>query len=209
MARKGKSAKKKKDADIQPEMKAIPQDYQPRLLMKYKEEVIPFLIERFGYKNIMEVPRLVKVSINMGIGDAARDEKVQKEAVAVLESISGQKPILRRARRSIAGFKVRRGMVIGCSVTLRRWRMYEFLDRLISIALPRVRDFRGLNPNAFDGRGNYTLGVRDQLIFPEVSYQLVTRQRGMNITIVTSAETDEEARQLLFALGFPFRGMVE
>ena len=180
-------------------------EYFPRLLKRYQEEVVPYLMERFGYTSPMEVPRIEKVSINMGIGDAARDAKAQEEAMYVLAAISGQKPVLRRARRSIASFKIRKGMVIGCSVTLRRWRMWEFLDRLIHIALPRVRDFRGLSPHSFDGRGNYTLGVRDQLIFPEVDYQKVSRQRGMNVIIVTTAETDEEALELLKALGFPFR----
>lgn len=181
------------------------EQYVPRLLEKYRKEVVPHLMERFGYQNPMEVPRLVKVSINMGIGDAARDAKAQEEAIYILRTITGQQPILRRAHKSIAGFKIRKGMVVGCSVTLRRWRMWEFLDRFIHLALPRVRDFRGLSPHGFDGRGNYTHGVRDQAIFPELEYQKISRQRGMNITIVTTARTDEEALALLKALGFPFR----
>jgi len=183
----------------------VPEGYVPRLLQKYREEVVPYLMRRFGYRNIMQVPRIRFVAINMGIGDAARDEKLQQEAIYTLRAITGQQPVLRRARRSIAGFKVRRGMVVGCAVTLRRWRMWEFLDRLIHVALPRVRDFRGISPHGFDGRGNYTLGIREQLIFPEVDYQKISRIRGMNVTIVTTAETDEEAYELLKALGFPFR----
>ena len=197
-----RTSKKKKKAGTT-ETAAV--EYVPRLLEKYHNEVVPMMMERFGYRNPMEVPRLVKVSINMGIGDAARDAKAQEEAIYILRTITGQHPVLRRAHKSIAGFKVRKGMVVGCSVTLRRWRMWEFLDRFIHLALPRVRDFRGLSPHGFDGRGNYTHGVRDQAIFPELEYQKITRQRGMNITIVTTARTDEEALVLLKALGFPFR----
>jgi len=179
--------------------------YFPRLLKRYQQEVVPYLMQKFGYTNVMQVPRIRCVAINMGIGDAARDDKLQQEAVYTLSAITGQRPVLRRARRSIAGFKVRRGMVVGCSVTLRRWRMWEFLDRLLHVALPRVRDFRGISPHGFDGRGNYTLGIREQLVFPEVDYAKISKIRGMNITIVTTARTDAEAYELLRALGFPFR----
>ncbi len=179
--------------------------YIPRLLKLYQQEVVPYLMQKFGYKNVMQVPRVECVAINMGIGDAARDDKLQQEAVYTLSAITGQRPVLRRARRSIAGFKIRRGMVVGCSVTLRKWRMWEFLDRLIHVALPRVRDFRGISPHGFDGRGNYTLGIREQLIFPEVDYAKVSKVRGMNVTVVTTARTDAEAYELLRALGLPFR----
>jgi large subunit ribosomal protein L5 len=194
-----------------PAVEAVPaaepseEPYFPRLLKRYQQEVVPYLMQRFGYTNVMQVPRIQCVAINMGIGDAARDDKLQQEAVYTLSAITGQRPVLRRARRSIAGFKVRRGMVVGCSVTLRRWRMWEFLDRLLHVALPRVRDFRGISPHGFDGRGNYTLGIREQLVFPEVDYAKISKIRGMNITIVTTARTDAEAYELLRALGFPFR----
>lgn len=202
MARTAKSPAKK---PVKARGEKAEEKYLPRLLQKYRDKVTPLLVQRFGYKNPMEVPRIVKVSINMGIGDASRDAKAQEEALYILRTITGQQPMLRRAHKSIAGFKVRKGMVVGCSVTLRRWRMWEFLDRFINLALPRVRDFRGLSRDGFDGRGNYTRGIRDQAIFPEIEYQKITRQRGMNITIATTARTDEESLELLRALGFPFR----
>lgn len=177
----------------------------PRLKQRYDEELRPRLMEEQGYDNRMAVPKLVKIVINMGVGDAAQDIKELDRAMAELAAIAGQKPAVRRARKSIAAFKVREGMPIGCTATLRGARMYEFLDRLVSIALPRVRDFRGLSTTAFDGRGNYTMGLKDQLIFPEVDYTKVDKVRGMNVTIVTTAETDEEARELLAGLGLPFR----
>lgn len=179
-------------------------DYQPRMRTLYEQEVRPALMEELGYKNPMAAPTVRKVVINMGLGEASREPKILDEAVAELSDITGQKPTVRRARKSIANFKLREGMNVGAAVTLRSWRMWEFLDRLMNLALPRVRDFRGAPPRAFDGRGNYTLGIKDQLIFPEVNYAKVTRAIGMNITIVTSAKNDHEARALLTRLGMPF-----
>ena len=179
--------------------------YVPRLKKKYYEEVVPALMKRFGYKNVMEVPRLVKIVVNMGVGEAVQNIKALENAMNDLALITGQKPCIRRAKKSEAGFKLRKGMPIGAKVTLRRDRMWEFLDRLISIALPRVRDFKGLSPKSFDGRGNYNFGLEEQTVFPEIDYDKVDKIRGMNITIVTTAETDEEAKALLEALGFPFR----
>lgn len=175
-----------------------------RLKEKYQKEVVPKLIAEFGITNPMAVPRIVKVVCNIGIGEAARQPKLMEQAMEELAAITGQKPVVRKARKSIAQFKLRVGMQVGCMVTLRRDRMYEFLDRLLNIALPRVRDFRGLSPKGFDGRGNYTLGIRDHLIFPEVDYTKVERPKGMNVTVVTTAETDDQARFLLSELGFPF-----
>lgn len=177
----------------------------PRLKKTYDEEVMPKLMDEHGYGNPMAAPRLVKISVNMGIGEAANDIKELDRAMDELALITGQKPVVRRARKSIAAFKLREGMPVGCSVTLRGPRMYEFLERLITITLPRVRDFRGVPRRSFDGRGNYTLGLKDQLIFPEIDYTKVDKTRGMNVTICTSATTDEEARALLEALGMPFR----
>ena len=176
-----------------------------RLTETYKSEVVPALIKQFGYTSAMAVPRVTKIVVNMGVGDAIADGKVMDGAVDELAGITGQKPTITRARKSIANFKLRQGMAIGCCVTLRGKRMFEFLERLMNIALPRVRDFRGVNPRGFDGRGNYTLGVRDQLIFPEVNYAKVQKVKGMNVCIVTTANTDEEARALLTGLGMPFR----
>jgi len=176
-----------------------------RLFERYKKEIAPALAKEFSIGNPMAVPRLRKIVVNIGMGEATQNIKLLDAATAELSQITGQKPVLHRARKSIAQFKVRQGMPIGCSVTLRGQRMYEFLDRLTSIALPRVRDFRGLPSKAFDGRGNYTMGIRDQLIFPEIDYSKVDRARGMNITMVTDAKTDEEARSLLRHLGMPFR----
>jgi large subunit ribosomal protein L5 len=179
--------------------------YIPRLKRKYREEVVPMLMKKFGYKNVMEVPRIEKIVVNMGVGEAVQNIKALENAMNDLALITGQKPSVRRAKRSEAGFKLRKGMPIGAKVTLRRDRMYDFLDRLISIALPRVRDFKGLSPRSFDGRGNYNFGLEEQTVFPEIDYDKVDKIRGMNITIVTTAETDEEAKALLEALGFPFR----
>ncbi|MEW6618636.1 MAG: 50S ribosomal protein L5 [bacterium] len=176
-----------------------------RLKDIYKKEVIPILKEKFGYKNELAIPKLEKIVINMGVGDANTNPKALDSAMEILAIISGQQPVKKAARKSIAGFKLRAGMTVGCMVTLRRQRMYEFYDRLVNIALPRVRDFRGTPTNSFDGRGNYTLGVREQIIFPEVNYDKIERVRGMNISIVTTAKTDEEAKELLKALGMPFR----
>jgi len=177
----------------------------PRLKTIYNDEVMPKLLEEGGYGNPMAVPRLVKISVNMGVGSASQDIKELDVAMDELAVVTGQKPVVRRARKSIAAFKLREGMPVGCTVTMRGDRMYEFLDRLITITLPRVRDFRGVPRRAFDGRGNYTLGLKDQLIFPEVDYTKVDKTRGMNVTICTSAETDDDARALLGALGMPFR----
>ncbi len=176
-----------------------------RLQEKYEKEVIPGLKSRFGYKNVMEIPRVVKVVINMGVGDATEDAKAIDAAVNDLMQISGQKPIVTRAKRSIAAFKVRAGMPVGCKVTLRGKRMYEFLDKLFNLALPRIRDFRGVSPQSFDGRGNYSLGLKEQLIFPEIDYDKIDKIRGMDVVIVTTAKTDEEAYELLKLLGMPFR----
>ncbi len=176
-----------------------------RLTETYNTEVVPALIKQFGYTSNMAVPRVTKVVVNMGVGDAIQDGKAMDAAVEELTGITGQKPSVTRARKSIANFKLREGMAIGCCVTLRGKRMYEFLERLTHLALPRVRDFRGINPRGFDGRGNYTLGIRDQLIFPEVNYAKVQKVKGMNVCIVTTARTDEEAKALLAGLGMPFR----
>ena len=175
-----------------------------RLKEQYQNEIVDAMIKKFGYKNIMEVPKLDKVVINMGVGEAKENAKVLESAVADLEKIAGQKAVLTRAKNSVANFKIREGMPIGCKVTLRGERMYEFVDRLINLALPRVRDFRGVNPNAFDGRGNYALGIKEQLIFPEIEYDKVDKIRGMDICICTTATTDEEAKELLTLMGAPF-----
>lgn len=176
-----------------------------RLYKKYKEEVAPALMERFAYKSVMQIPKLEKIVLNMGVSDARDNAKAIDNATAVLSTISGQKPVVTKARKSVANFKLREGMEIGCKVTLRGERMYEFLDKLISIALPRVRDFRGINPNSFDGHGNYALGAKEQLIFPEIEYDSIDKVRGLDIVVVTTAETDEEAKELLTGLGMPFR----
>jgi len=176
-----------------------------RLQDHYKENVVPQLKEKFGYKSVMEVPRIEKITLNMGVGEALGDKKVLQFAVGDMEKICGQKAVITMARRSVAGFKVREGWPIGCKVTLHRSRMYEFLDRLVNIAIPRVRDFRGLNPKSFDGRGNYSMGVKEQIIFPEIEYDKIDELRGMDITITTSAKTDEEGRALLDGFNFPFK----
>ncbi len=176
-----------------------------RLREKYQRDVIPALTKEFGYKNVMAVPRIEKVVVNMGLGEATANAKIIDTGADELARITGQKPVTRRAKKSIAAFKVRKGMPIGTMVTLRGERMWEFLDRLMSIALPRVRDFKGVSPRGFDGRGNYTLGLRDQLLFPEVDYMKVDKARGMNVSFVTTAKTDQEARKLLQFIGMPFR----
>lgn len=180
-------------------------DSKPRLQQFYHESVVKKLTEQFGYKNPMQVPKIQKITINMGVGEAVADKKIVDHALSDMEKIGGQKPIVRRARKSVATFKVREGWPVGCKVTLRRDRMYEFLDRLISIAIPRIRDFRGLNARSFDGRGNYTMGVKEQIIFPEIEYDKIDALRGMDITITTTAQTNEEGRALLAAFSFPFR----
>jgi len=176
-----------------------------RLKTTYRNDIVPKLRQDFGYKNIHQVPKLEKISINMGLGEAVANPKIIDGAVKQMAALAGQKPIVTRARKSIANYKLREGMPIGCKVTLRRDHMYEFMDRLVNIALPRVRDFRGVSPRAFDGRGNYSLGIREQIIFPEVNYDSVEKILGLNITIVTSAQTDDESRSLLSYFGMPFR----
>jgi large subunit ribosomal protein L5 len=179
-------------------------DYTPRLRKRYREELVPVLMEQLGSTNVMQVPRLEKVVVNMGVGEAVKDGRLLDAALEDLGTITGQRAVVTKARKSIAGFKLREGMAIGAKVTLRGAYMWEFVDRLVSLALPRIRDFRGLSPTAFDGHGNYTLGVTEQLIFPEIDYDKVVKVTGMDITIVTTAKTDDEGRALLAALGFPF-----
>ena len=176
-----------------------------RLQQQYRERIVPQLTERFGYKNPMQVPRITKITLNMGVGEAAADRKIMDHAVSDLTRISGQKPLVRNARKSVATFKIREGFPVGVKVTLRRERMYEFLDRFVSVAIPRIRDFRGLNPRSFDGRGNYSMGLREQIVFPEVDYDTVDALRGLDITITTTARSDAEARALLEGFNFPFR----
>jgi large subunit ribosomal protein L5 len=176
-----------------------------RLQTEYKERVLPALMQQFGYKSIMQAPRITKITLNMGVGEAIADKKILQAAVADMEKISGQKPVITLARKSIAGFKIRDDMPIGCKVTLRSDRMYEFLDRLINIAIPRIRDFRGLNSKSFDGRGNYSMGVKEQIIFPEIDYDKIDMLRGMDITITTTARTNEEGLALLKQFNFPFK----
>jgi large subunit ribosomal protein L5 len=178
--------------------------YVPRLRQRYRDEVVPQLQQQLGLGNVMQVPRLEKVVVNMGVGEAIKDGRLLDAAIEDLQTVTGQRPIVTKARKSIAGFKLREGMAIGAKVTLRGARMWEFVDRLVALALPRIRDFRGLSPTAFDGHGNYTLGVTEQLIFPEIDYDKVLKVTGMDITIVTTASTDDEGRALLAALGFPF-----
>jgi len=178
--------------------------YIPRLKRDYDDRIVPAMIERFGYKNKLEVPKLDKIVINMGVGEATQDKKKVETAATELQQIAGQKPVITKAKKSIAQFKLREGMPIGCKVTLRRDRMYEFLDRLVTVAMPRIRDFRGLNPRSFDGRGNYAMGLKEQIIFPEISYDKIEKVRGMDIIVTTTAKTDEEARELLRLFGFPF-----
>ena len=180
-----------------------------RLQETYKNEIVPALIKKFGYKNIMEVPKLDKIVVNMGVGEAKENAKLLDSAVGDMEKITGQKAVITKAKKSVANFKIREGMPIGCKVTLRGEKMYEFADRLITLALPRVRDFRGVNANAFDGRGNYALGIREQLIFPEIDYDKVDKTRGMDIIFVTTAKTDEEARELLRLFNMPFEKTAE
>ena len=180
------------------------ENYVPRLKTRYREEVVPALTKQFGYENVMQVPRLVKISINKGMGDATQNAKLVDDAVEELRKVTGQQPAIRRARKSVSNFKLREGMPIGAMVTLRGDRMYEFLDRLVTLALPRVRDFRGVPDRSFDGRGNYTLGVKEQIIFPEINVDNIDRISGMDVTFVTTAETDEEAYALLKELGMPF-----
>ena len=207
-AKPAKQAKapKKAEAAEKPAGKVarLPEGYVPRLRQHYDDVVRPKLIEQFGYKNVMEVPKITKIVLNMGVGEATQDSKLVQVAAAELEKIAGQKVVITKSKKAIAQFKIRENLAIGAKVTLRKVRMYEFLDRLITIALPRVRDFRGLSDKSFDGRGNYALGIKEQIVFPEVDYDQVETVRGMDIVIVTSAKTDEEARALLKAFDFPF-----
>jgi len=176
-----------------------------RLQQHYKDVVVPQLVEQFGYRSVMQVPRISKITLNMGVGEAVGDKKILDHAVSDMTLIAGQKPVVTKARKSVAGFKIREGWPIGCMVTLRRERMYEFLDRFIAVAIPRIRDFRGFSPRAFDGRGNYNTGIREQIIFPEIDYDKVDAVRGLDISMTTTARTDEEGRALLKAFSFPFR----
>ena len=196
--------KPKKEAPAKPAAPEVPAP-PARLGIYYREKVVPELIQKFGYKTVMQVPRLRKITINMGVGETTTDKKILDNAVADMAKIAGQKPVVTKARRSIANFKVRAGFPVGCMVTLRGARMYEFLDRLVNIAMPRIRDFRGVSNRAFDGRGNYSLGFKEQIIFPEIDYDKIDTLRGMNIAITTSAKTDDEARALLSAFRFPFK----
>ena len=184
-------------------------DYTPRLKSKYEDEIVKAMTEKFGYTNRLQVPQIEKITLNMGVGEASQDKKKIQVAAEEMALIAGQKPVITRAKKSIAQFKLRDGMPIGCKVNLRRARMYEFLDRLVTIAMPRIRDFRGLNPKSFDGRGNYAMGIKEQIIFPEISYDKIDKVRGMDIIVTTTAKTDEEARELLRLFGFPFQGQTE
>ena len=179
-------------------------DYTPRMRKRYDDEIVKAMTEKFGYKNALEVPKLEKITLNMGVGEASQDKKKVQTAAEEMALIAGQKPVITKAKKSIAQFKLREGMPIGAKVTLRRDRMYEFMDRLVTIAMPRIRDFRGLNPKSFDGRGNYAMGLKEQIIFPEISYDQIDKVRGMDIIVTTTAKTDEEARELLKLFGFPF-----
>ena len=203
-AEKADKAKKAAEAAAAPKGPKAPVE-PARLRVKYRAEVVPALTKQFGYANVMQVPKLVKVVLNRGAGDAASEAKVIESYVEELQAITGQRPVVTRARRSIAAFKLREGMPIGCKVTLRGDRMYEFFDRLVSLTLPRVRDFRGVSPKGFDGRGNFNLGLDEQIIFPEIEYDKIVRVKGVSISVSTTAKTDDEGRALLKALGFPFR----
>ena len=183
--------------------------YVPRLRKKYDEQIAKAMTDKFGYKNDMEIPKIEKITLNMGVGEGSQDKKKVTTAAEEMALISGQKPVVTRAKKSIAQFKLREGMPIGCKVTLRRERMYEFLDRLITVAMPRIRDFRGLNAKSFDGRGNYAMGLKEQIIFPEISYDQIEKVRGMDIIVTTTAKTDDEARELLRLFGFPFPAEAE
>lgn len=180
-------------------------EYIPGLVQEYRKNIIPKLMDRFGYSNVMEVPRLEKIVVNMGVGESTQDSKLLDRSVEDLQTITGQRPRITTAKKAISNFKLRAGNQIGCKVTLRRWRMYEFLERLINVAIPRIRDFRGLSDRAFDGRGNYTIGIKEQIIFPEINYDQIDKIRGMDVSIVTTAKNDEEAFELLLAFGMPFR----
>jgi large subunit ribosomal protein L5 len=203
---KSKKGKKEKQNQEKPaENRRVDEDYVVRLLARYKQEIMPALQKRFGYANRMQVPKLMKITVNMGVGDGLKDAKLMDAAVEDLMTITGQRPKVTRAKKSVASFKLRKGMPVGCKVTLRGSRMYEFMDRLVNIAIPRIRDFRGLPEDSFDGHGNYTFGIKEQIVFPEIDYDKVVKIRGMDVTMNTNARTDEEALELLRALGMPFR----
>ncbi|MFN3134321.1 MAG: 50S ribosomal protein L5 [Candidatus Kryptonium sp.] len=204
MAKEKKEKKQQKQQEVQ-EIEEVQEKVVPRLKKLYHEVIVPEMMKKFNYKSVMQVPKLVKIVVNMGVGQATQDPKLLEMAMKELAKITGQQPIIRRAKKSISNFKLRAGMAIGCKVTLRRERMYEFLDRLINAAVPRIRDFRGLSDKSFDGRGNYTLGIKEHVIFPEINVDEVERIFGMDITIVTTAKTDEEAYELLRLFGMPFR----
>jgi large subunit ribosomal protein L5 len=206
-AKPKKDAPKKDAKDAAPKAPAAPEQPAPpaRLALQYREKIVPELMQKHGYKTVMQVPRIKKITINMGVGETTTDKKILDNAVADMQKIAGQKPVVTKARRSIANFKVRAGFPVGCMVTLRGARMYEFLDRLVNLAMPRIRDFRGVSNRAFDGRGNYSLGFKEQIIFPEIEYDKIDALRGMNIAITTTAKTDDEARSLLAAFRFPFK----
>jgi large subunit ribosomal protein L5 len=206
----GKAGKADKAAKARPETELSPEErmekgYVPRMLRRYREETVPALKTKFNYGNMLQVPKLMKIVINMGCGDGLKDPKLLDAAVSDMGTISGQRPVITRSSRSVASFKLRKGMSVGCRVTLRGARMYEFFDRLVNVAIPRIRDFRGLSPDSFDGRGNYTFGLKEQIVFPEIEYDKVVKVRGMDITMTTSARTDGEAFELLKGLGMPFR----
>jgi len=205
-AKPGKEAKQAKAAKSdKPVAKEAAPTQPPRLQVQYREQIIPALMKQFGYKTRMQVPRVTKITLNMGVGEAVADKKILENASGDLQKIAGQKPVVTKSRKSIAAFKIRSGYPVGCMVTLRNRRMYEFLDRLVTIALPRVRDFRGISGRAFDSRGNYNMGIKEQIIFPEIEYDKIDALRGLNISITTTAKTDEEAKALLAAFRFPFR----
>ena len=206
-AAKAEKAPKKaaEKAGVENANAGLPENYVPRLRKYYDDVVKPEMIKQFGYKNVMEVPKITKIVLNMGIGEATQDSKLVNVAAAELEKIAGQKPVLTKSRKAIAQFKIRENLAIGTKVTLRKTRMYEFLDRLITVALPRVRDFRGVNPKSFDGRGNYAMGIKEHIIFPEIDYDKIDRVWGMDVIVCTTAKTDDEARALLTAFNFPFR----
>jgi large subunit ribosomal protein L5 len=212
-AKKDKAAKEKGEKEKSAKGKAEELDasermekgYVPRVLRRYRDETVAALTKQFSYKNLLQVPRIQKIVVNMGCGDGIKDPKLMDAAVSDMTTITGQRPVVTKASRSVASFKLRKGMAVGCRVTLRGTRMYEFFDRLVNSALPRIRDFRGLSPDSFDGRGNYTFGVKEQIVFPEIEYDKVVKVRGMDITLTTSARTDQEAFELLKGLGMPFR----
>jgi large subunit ribosomal protein L5 len=203
---KSKKGKKEKEGKQEPEVSTrVEEGYTARLLTRYREEVVLALVKRFGYTNKLQVPKLRKIVVNMGVGDGLKDAKLMDAAVEDLMTITGQRPVVTKAKKSVASFKLRKGMSVGCKVTLRGLRMYEFFDRLVNVAVPRIRDFRGLPADSFDGHGNYTFGIKEQIVFPEIDYDKVVKIRGMDITMNTTARTDEEAQELLRALGMPFR----